>query len=218
MNYKQAFTLIFEDDKWLLKVLIGVLYSLFSLLIIPMVIVFGYQVEIVEKVIRKEQGLPEWNNSGQKIKKGASVLFIFILLGLPTLALTIPFPNMAMSIFILLGSLLLTPIVIIQYARTGSIRKVLQPPLYFSSYKVNFSKLLMVTLTGGLIMATYSLDSYIVGPLTSYMPEYIATSLSPLILVSFPGFPAQLFLHNLYGQLGVALDETGSEHSVAEKA
>jgi hypothetical protein len=94
MDIGKAFGFVFEDEDWIVKVLIGagvfVVGILLSWLIIPLVLAFailgGYQVEIVRRVIRGDlDALPKWDNWGQLIADGLKVIVIAIVYALPAI-------------------------------------------------------------------------------------------------------------------------------------
>jgi hypothetical protein len=94
MDIGKAFGFVFEDENWIVKVLVGagifVVGLLLSWLVIPLVVAFailgGYQVEIVRRVIRGDMdALPEWDNWGQLIADGLKVIVISIVYALPAI-------------------------------------------------------------------------------------------------------------------------------------
>jgi hypothetical protein len=99
MDIGKAFTFVFEDEDWIVKVLIaagillvGVLFS--WLLLIPLILaaalLSGYSVEITRRVIRGDvQVLPEWDNWGELIADGIKVIVIGIVYALPAIILSL---------------------------------------------------------------------------------------------------------------------------------
>jgi len=99
MDIGKAFTFVFEDEDWIVKILIaaaillvGILFS--WLLLIPLILAFallaGYSVEITRRVIHGDvQVLPEWDNWGDLIADGLKVLVIGIVYALPIIILGI---------------------------------------------------------------------------------------------------------------------------------
>ena len=93
MDIGKSFTFVFEDDDWIIKILIaaailfvGVLFS--WLLLIPLLLAVallnGYMMEITRRVTRGQvDGLPEWENWGDLIADGLKVLVIQIVYMLP---------------------------------------------------------------------------------------------------------------------------------------
>jgi hypothetical protein len=99
MDIGKAFAFVFEDENWIVKILIaaailllGVLFS--WLLLIPLILAFalvgGYSVEITRRVIRGElDGLPEWDDWGALLADGLKVMVIAIVYALPLIILAV---------------------------------------------------------------------------------------------------------------------------------
>ncbi|MBI3731998.1 MAG: DUF4013 domain-containing protein [Chloroflexi bacterium] len=81
MDIRKAFTFMFEDEQWIRKLLVTSIVTMFSsLLFIPYLLIWGYQVELMQNVIRGEaRPLPVWNQIGDKALKGLK--FFVIVLG-----------------------------------------------------------------------------------------------------------------------------------------
>ncbi len=201
MNYKQAFTFIFEDEKWLSKVLIGIGLTLISILVIPMFISLGYLIEIAEKVIRKEKGLPEWNNWGQKILKGLTAMVLWLFLVIPiAILIFIPLIIFAreffaansvtvMQVFTTLTSAFLIPLVIVHIAGTHDKKTAFKIKEFFVIYKNNISRLMIVALLNLLLAAvTYFLQIFTEGLLTPYISNALGVSFIIGIIVSNEDF------------------------------
>jgi hypothetical protein len=104
MDVGKAFTFVFEDKDWIKKILIaagilllGILFSWVLLipLIVAAILLNGYMIEIVRRVIRGEPNvLPEWDNWGVLLTDGLKMLVIEIVYALPmiivSLCLSIP--------------------------------------------------------------------------------------------------------------------------------
>ena len=98
MDIGKAFGFVFEDENWIVKILVGAgilaVGLLLSWLIIPLVLAFavlgGYEVEIVRRVIRGDMDtLPEWDNWGQLIADGLKVIVIGIVYALPAIIVSL---------------------------------------------------------------------------------------------------------------------------------
>ncbi len=84
MDYGKAFSFVFEDEKWVSKVLIAGLLAMFSFFIIPIFPLVGYLAELLQNVARGDpRPLPEWDNIGAKFTKGLSVFVIGLVYSLP---------------------------------------------------------------------------------------------------------------------------------------
>ncbi|NIV36878.1 MAG: DUF4013 domain-containing protein, partial [Anaerolineae bacterium] len=84
----KAFTFVFEDDDWVVKVLIGigilvagvVLFWLIIPAILAALLLSGYSLEITRRVIRGDaEVLPAWDDWGQLLIDGLQVVIIGIV-------------------------------------------------------------------------------------------------------------------------------------------
>lgn len=88
MDIRQSFAYVFEDKRWVSKILIGALLSMFAWLIIPAFILNGYLIAIIRNVMNGERGgaaLPEWDDWGKLLRDGFFVTIAEIIYALPFL-------------------------------------------------------------------------------------------------------------------------------------
>ncbi len=99
MEIGKAFTFVFDDKKWLEKVLIGGLIVLATIIfswtiiigILGGALLLGYMIEVVRNVRRGDpQPLPEWNAWGEKIVSGIKYFVIMLIWSLPLIILWMP--------------------------------------------------------------------------------------------------------------------------------
>ncbi len=84
MDINKALTFVFEDERWLVKVLIGTGLMLLSFLIIPIFFIQGYMIRIVRNVMDGvERPLPEWDNWGEMFKDGLNLVIAGLVWTLP---------------------------------------------------------------------------------------------------------------------------------------
>jgi hypothetical protein len=93
MDIGRSFAFVFEDQEWIVKILIaaaillvGILFSWLLLipLILAMALLGGYGVQIMRGVMRGEdQLLPEWDNWGELMADGLRAIVIGIVYALP---------------------------------------------------------------------------------------------------------------------------------------
>jgi len=217
MDYGKAFGFVFEDKNWVTKVLIGGLLYLAGFLVIPLFFVEGYLIELTQRAMKGDMSLPEWDNWGDKLKKGFSVsvaLFIYILPGILLILIPIILAiilggasgdsdaaggivAVVMLLFYglyflyILFFYFLMPAIIVQYARTESISQTLRVGEIFAIVKNNFVQVLI------LVAFVF---------LAGFISQIGIIAL--LIGVFFTTFYSQLMLHNLFGQFGKLLEET----------
>ena len=90
MDINKAVRYVTEDKTWLSKLLIGVLMSVLSFLIVPALILQGYVVKIIRRVMGGEwDGLPEWDDWGGLLRDGFFVTVAEIVYTLPFILLMI---------------------------------------------------------------------------------------------------------------------------------
>ncbi len=146
MEIGKAFTFVTSEDDWIKKIAIGGVLTLVNFIpIIPMMLMFGYQIRVAQNVIRgDDHPLPEWKDWGQLFIDGAIVWVAIFLYALPAILLTVcaslfivvgaggsngnegstaalggGFIVGCLAILFILALLLIVPAVFIQYARTG---------------------------------------------------------------------------------------------------
>ena len=88
MDIGKAFTYAFDDENWLMKILMGGLFSLLSVILIGIPFVLGYLVETIKNVMDGVPSpLPEWDNLGEKFTKGLVLALILFIYQIPNLLL-----------------------------------------------------------------------------------------------------------------------------------
>ncbi|MCC6628526.1 MAG: DUF4013 domain-containing protein [Chloroflexi bacterium] len=89
MDIGKSFSFVFDDPRWVTKVLIGGLIAIFSFLIIPAFIVVGYTVQLIRNVIAGEQHpMPEWDRIGDYLVDGLKVFVVFLVFAIPGIVLS----------------------------------------------------------------------------------------------------------------------------------
>jgi hypothetical protein len=87
----KAFSFIFEDPSWVLKVVIAALFMLLSIVGLGIFVLLGYFIELTQRVIRREQyPLPEWKDVGVKFVLGFKYFVLLFMYALPVIFLAIP--------------------------------------------------------------------------------------------------------------------------------
>lgn len=99
MDIGKAFSFVFEDDRWITKILIAaailaVGWVFCWLLGVPLLLAFlllaGYQVEITRRVIRGVTPvLPEWDDWGKLLVEGIKFAVIGLVYALPAIVVSI---------------------------------------------------------------------------------------------------------------------------------
>jgi len=88
MDIGKAFSYVFEDGDWIVKILVGGFFVLLSPLLIGIPFLAGYMVETVQNVMRDDpHPLPEWSRLGDKFVKGLILTVAGIIYMLPVILL-----------------------------------------------------------------------------------------------------------------------------------
>jgi hypothetical protein len=89
MDIGKAFSFVFEDEKWVSKVLLG---GLFMLIPIVNFAVIGYMLKVAQNVAQgNPRPLPEWGEFGDHFMRGLYGIVIQIVYQLPTIILYVLF-------------------------------------------------------------------------------------------------------------------------------
>jgi len=90
MNFGKAFGFVFEDENWVVKLLVGGILAL-----IPFVgplLTYGYGLELMQNVMQgRSKPLPEWDDWGGKLVKGIMYFIIGFVYALPIMLVGICF-------------------------------------------------------------------------------------------------------------------------------
>lgn len=86
----RPFTFMFDDPRWLPKVLIGGLFSLASMILVGVPFLLGYLARLVRNVIAGvENPLPEWDDLSEYFSEGLLLFVVGLAYVLPIIALSI---------------------------------------------------------------------------------------------------------------------------------
>jgi hypothetical protein len=84
MNYEQAVTYVFKDKHWLKKMLIGGGLNLLGFLILPALILSGYNIRTIRWVAKgNKESLPEWNDPTDLLVAGFKYAIVGLVYLLP---------------------------------------------------------------------------------------------------------------------------------------
>lgn len=103
MNIERGFRFVFQERNWFGKIIVGGVMMLFSFLIVPLLIYYGYLVEVAKRTIKEEQQLlPEWDEIGRKLANGFKLAVIIIVYLIPffiLLGISFPFSTLEFENF-----------------------------------------------------------------------------------------------------------------------
>lgn len=116
-----AIALIFSNDDWFNKILIGGFYISIVFTVVPIVMINGFIVEFMKGVLQNSKELPYWRNSRSIFKTGgkvslalvlyyAAATFLLTLTGVPVFSV-----HTALLFFVLHTTL--HPVILLAYAR-----------------------------------------------------------------------------------------------------
>ncbi len=167
INFTKSFSFMFEDKNWAVKILLGAIFNLLSLVLVGIPFILGYLLELAKNSSQgKEIPLPEWDNLGDKFTRGLVFLVILIIYSIPGIILSfIPCIKNCLGPLYFLGLLFLLPYITVKYAQTGSFEEAFRLKELFDFVKKNINNLLIVVLlTIALqIIATFGLLALVVG-------------------------------------------------------
>ena len=87
-DFLRPFAFVFQDPRWVSKVLIGTLFHLASVLIIGIFFVLGYCARLARNVIAGQPNpLPEWDDLGEYFAEGFGLAVIGLVYSLPIVIL-----------------------------------------------------------------------------------------------------------------------------------
>lgn len=158
----EAVALIFSNDDWFNKVLVGGLYISIVYTVLPITMINGFIVEYMKAVSRGSHELPYWRNSKTIFKTGWKVSLALILYYLcATLLLNlagVPVISLETALLFFILHVTLHPIVLAAYARDQNFSTCFNAALLYKIASEHW-KLLLPTLliTAVLLFITITL-------------------------------------------------------------
>ena len=210
LNFNEAFIFPFRDTQWIQKFLMGALFTLLSIFILPIPVLYGYLIELLQRVRDNDPvPLPEWKDPGIKFLVGLKYIVIFLIYYLPLILITILFISFGLLLsltgseantpletmtliallisFVLPYSLLLyiaTPLITIEFANTERIQDGLRLGRILRNFSIFWKDVLIVGIVAFAleIAAGIGFILFIVG-------------------ILFTSFYVSLITFHLYGQI-----------------
>lgn len=237
MDINKAIRFTFDDKQWISKLLVGVVMSVLAFLILPALVLQGYVVKLVRKVMNGDDNdLPEWVEWGDLLRDGFfvtvgqlvwSLPFILLMLivgfatgGLGSLAdsdvaaAAATGGGLLMLCLILLTILIflfLTPALLIQYAIKGEFAAMFRIGEIVDIIRDNMSDILIAFLVT--VLAVFAVT--LIGGVLSLIPclGWIAAFLIGLATGPY----IQFVSGHLYGQIAAKImgNKTGSYYPPA---
>jgi hypothetical protein len=186
INYSKAFSFMFEDKNWVVKIFLGAVFNLLTLVLVGIPFIFGYLLELAKNSSQgKEIPLPEWDKLGDKFTRGLIYMIVVIIYSIPGIILSfIPCVKYCLGPLYFLALLFILPYITVKYAQTGSFEDVFRFNEIIDFTKSNINSLIIVVLlTIALgIIATFVVLALVVG-------------------IFFTMFWADLAIYYLYGKV-----------------
>ncbi len=89
-DFAKPFTFVFEDPRWITKILIGGLFLLLSMLLIGFFFIAGYMARLVRNVIAGvEHPLPEWDDLGEYFGEGLKLFVVGVAYIVPLIIVAV---------------------------------------------------------------------------------------------------------------------------------
>lgn len=83
-DFVRPLAFVFDDPRWIAKILLGGVFVLASAFLIGIFFVYGYMARLVRNVIDGvEHPLPEWEDLGEYFAEGLRLFFVTLLYSLP---------------------------------------------------------------------------------------------------------------------------------------
>jgi hypothetical protein len=202
-NLGISFTFPFKDQRWLSKFLLAALFMLLSILVVGIFFLLGYYVQVIQRVIRKDENpMPEWDEMGEKFVLGFKYFVVYLVYFIPVILLYVLFlaaviaaslsGGQEISTLINIMSILLviillpytlalsvlTPIISARFAATESISEALDIAGIVRQFKMNWQNAIIVALitVGIQSFAAVGLIVLIVGIFFTLFYSYLASA------------------------------------------
>lgn len=92
LDIGRSFTFTFDDQNWIVKVLIGGVVTLLSFLLIPLPILAGYYLAVVRNTAKgNDLPLPEWDDFGRYFSEGLQMILGALVYFLPVIVIACGF-------------------------------------------------------------------------------------------------------------------------------
>ncbi|HJQ40588.1 MAG TPA: DUF4013 domain-containing protein [Thermoanaerobaculia bacterium] len=91
-DFGKPFTYVFDDPRWLQKILVGGLFILASVFLIGWFFVLGYLARVARNIIAgHEYPLPEWEDLGGMFNEGARLIGVLLCYAIPMFLIAMVF-------------------------------------------------------------------------------------------------------------------------------
>jgi hypothetical protein len=219
MDINKSITFVFDDKRWITKILIGGVVLLFSFLIIPIFFLYGYMVKIIRNVMDGlDDPLPEWEKWGLLLKDGFAIVVATLVYTLPiwilmccSILVFLPVGSLegnaadimagigvlalvlmsCLFILFAIGLALVAPAITIQYAREGNLSACFRFGEVLGMVRDNIGDILISLLV--LFGISFALSLIGIIPIVGWVISFLAS----IYTIFVTG--------HLYGQIGAKI-------------
>ncbi len=223
MDIAKAIMFVTEDERWIGKIGIGALVTIFAFLIIPIPLLAGYMVGVARNVQDgNPRPLPEWDDWGKLFKDGMAIIAAQIVYTLPFwllmccgLVATVGFGGIAEGnedaaaagmmvtisvlscLFLLFAVVMffLNPAIVVQYVRTDDFGAVFQFGNVFGIARDNIGNILIAFLVtfGASFVLNLVIGTIAIIPCIGWIIAFVIAIAVTPYLIALTG--------HLYGQI-----------------
>jgi hypothetical protein len=214
-NIGKAFTFPFHEKDWALKIFLGALFLLLSLVGLGIPVIAGYMIRVCQRVMRNEpELLPEWSDVGILFITGIKYIAVYLIYQLPILLLVLPLlfllgastvAELSQSASVVFGIYLLAflflaipysllfalvrPVIMYRFALNEKIAEALDIAAIFREFKAQWMNVTLVAVLIVLVgvCAVFGLFLFMVGILaTIFYSSVVSGALSGMLYRSLP--------------------------------
>lgn len=217
MDFVKALTFIPEDPRWKEKVAIGAALGLLSFLIVPIFIMIGYTLRLMQNIRDgKQLPLPEWDDWSGDLVRGFKLFVVYLVWALPLILVSIPMTiggvmadsdsgiATTLGVTILVGTscltilygifiTLMTPGFTLWFARDEEIRSGLQLSEIFQWTREHVTEVI-------LFMLAYIVASFVITMVASIVGVLLCF-VGLIVTVPVATFVTYVYQFNLLGQI-----------------
>ena len=83
-DFLRPFTFVFDDPRWIAKILLGGVFALASIFLVGIFFIYGYLARLVRNVINGVQyPMPEWDDLGDYFSEGVKLFVVGLIYAIP---------------------------------------------------------------------------------------------------------------------------------------
>jgi len=216
MEFIKALTFVTDDPRWKEKVAIGSVLALLSFLIVPVFILLGYSVRLIQNMrAGSALPLPDWEEWSGDLVRGFKLTVVYLVWSLPLLLVALPMAvggiladsdsaiqvvgitlvvaSSCLTLFYAILVTLATPGFVLWFARDERIRSGLQLSQIFGWTRGHLGDVI-------LFMLAYVVASFVISAVAGIVGTLLCL-VGLIVTVPLAVFLLYLYQFNLLGQL-----------------